>query len=335
MGLFDFSFNITPSSDWLGKSSSRTPVFPSYLREMVCELQGNYAQFAVVAHNLHKTLREEWSTAPNTQLHAINESRKRLYLHLINNARKACTTVEKFGKEHFANRSKFKPRFCVKLPCEPDCEILDDLYRCSGAYNHRVKASENTAFNFIRRTGKSFVSNDLVAEVFGTMDYVNPRLDTHQVKAHYPKLAAGKRRFHSYYKRDVADAQWQSLWKEPTGGPSLDYRSCYKSTLVVPMTLINAQLADEFKEFVLGGDDSTRYSKLTFGFLCWDHINANYFQDHDEHFGYIAADLLSLFMITAFGLTTRSNTCDEINKAIGEMPQLSGASTTMLHRGGS
>lgn len=331
MGLFDFSFNFKPEFTWKGSARA---TFPKYLKELVCELQGNYAQYTVVAHNHHKALREEWSTAPSPELAAINTSRARLYLYLINQARQACLTIDKFAREHhFGGRSKFEPRFCVKVPCEPDCTTLDDLYRSSSAKMHRVTASDNTAFNFIRDVGRSFISNDILAQIFSAKGYRNPRLDSDAVKSNYQKLAAGRKRFHSYYRKDLPDHQWQGQWKDPTGTPAADHLSCYKSTLVVPMTLINANLSDDFKEFMFEDDAATRYAKLTFGFLCWDHINTDFFQDHDEHFAYIAADILSLFMVTAFGLTSRSATCAEINKEIGILPAPTDIPTTLLNGG--
>lgn len=67
----------------------------------------------------------------------------------------------------------------------------------------------------------------------------------------------------------------------------------YKSTLIVPMTLWNNDLSEEFKELV----NLDNVDRTIFGFLCFDHVDADYFdEENDVALGYVFADILSMYI---------------------------------------
>ena len=87
------------------------------------------------------------------------------------------------------------------------------------------------------------------------------------------------------------------------------YSNCYKSTLIIPLTLWNNKLAKLFVEKFNMKD----VERTIFGYLCFDHIETYYFyEDFDVNAGYIFADLLSLYLLTYIIYIEQSTTYKKI-----------------------
>jgi len=79
------------------------------------------------------------------------------------------------------------------------------------------------------------------------------------------------------------------------------------------MTLYRNELGEEFrKHFDIPKQNSEKEkSRAIWGLLCLDHREAHYFDDLDVSIGYIWADILSLYFISALMYTDRSRTFNE------------------------
>ena len=149
--------------------------------------------------------------------------------------------------------------------------------------------------------GEHYFEND-IPEAVKLRGYVNPRLGPRQA-AEYK--IAGRFSAKRYLSTDP-DRAWIGCWD--IGGPApSNPRTCYKSTLIIPMTLVNNPLSEEFLQDTPIGQD-TKSDRSIYGFLCLDHQSRDYFHETDVNVGYIFADLLSMYRITSDALLTRSAT---------------------------
>ncbi len=81
----------------------------------------------------------------------------------------------------------------------------------------------------------------------------------------------------------------------------------YKSTLIVPLSILTKELSDEFRE-----NFGIRGSKIILGYLCLDHQNINFFNEKEDlDFSYVVADQLSLYLIHHWMCTTYSTVFQE------------------------
>ena len=108
---------------------------------------------------------------------------------------------------------------------------------------------------------------------------------------------------------NINTTQWRSLW---IGAEEEEnFKSAYRSTLIVPITLINSTLSLDFcnfvKEHTNSKENSRHIDRTILGFLCFDHVDPNYFnEDSDVDVGYMFADWLSLFLFVRYMYTTMS-----------------------------
>lgn len=203
------------------------------------------------------------------------------------------------------------PRACIKA-IHGDQIVTLARDRFSNALEEYFSASENTAFIKINETGKHYICKDIPAEIKqGT--YKNARIYESAVRRTYsdPDL------IQAFQIRVLGkpDYKWQHCWKKiHTPDASDDVPSaetCYKSTLVVPMTLMNSEdwLSHEFR---MHFSIERERQKASFGFLCLDHQCKNFFNEkEDVDLGYIFADILSLYLIKRLTYTTYSRTFNE------------------------
>ena len=318
--IFSFSFESLNLKLFGPKVRESESTIPSLIcaKSLVCKLQGAFAEYTVLAACYHKTMRELWEVSHRPSK-ALEEARDRLYSYLYLEFLKACRVCAGQVEDYYRGRAMTLPRFCVKLPYEG---MLVDAYRDGSFEKHSVQPAANSAFNYVQETGRHYLSNDVLHEVFTPRGYSNPRLHVEGVRANYHALFHGQnlkqRRTHEYYKKEETDPQWESFWKTPSGTIRPGPRSCYKSTLVVPMTLINADLSPEFLNLLLDPNVS-KFEKLNFGFVCFDHPHAGFFNENDTAFAYIMADFLSLFLVTQREKTIRSPSSCEIDTKVGKI----------------
>lgn len=159
--------------------------------------------------------------------------------------------------------------------------------------------SENTGFQYVFNNGRYYLCPDIPSKAKGGY-YINPRLQNHLARNYNPPRKA-------FIKKEAIDTAWCDCWVRGSSTPAEWERSCYKSTLIVPMTLINNDLDDEFKKDFF--NSSFHDNRTIIGYLCFDHPIIDYFNENiDVKLGYIFADILSLYFYSAYIHTTISQT---------------------------
>ncbi|MCI5123100.1 MAG: hypothetical protein D3925_01140 [Candidatus Electrothrix sp. AR5] len=239
-----------------------------------------------------------------------------LDLFLNDKFQESLKTSCKYIKRYFNGRSKFEPRLTFKAPYRGD--YIVDLYREERfPFFQQFRLEENTAFQYVKDTGKYYICNNIPLEVCeGT--YKNKRINSNVVKNTYNIPGTFKSSYQKIIGQPERDRPWETCWNPNSNGKHPYSETCYKSTLVVPMTLLNATLCKDFKEYIFCDTQRTEsdtYEKLMFGFLCMDHRHSNYFSsESDIRFGYIVADLLSLFLVMRMMCRSRSRTCQRASE---------------------
>lgn len=275
----------------------------SSLNKIVCYNQGKYIQFEYLLSEHHKLLKIE-TYKQNPSINAI----KKYYDQLISYTVRSLSTIAKYNFDYISryyevqHRSKFSPRICIKTVKEGK---IADLFRSDpSAYEKEYPIGSNTGFRYVVKNGLYYLCN-YIPKTARTGDYENPRLDPDCAKAYKTSLI-------SRLKCDEIDPRWCRCWKKEGGKQFVGWQlSCYKSTLIVPMTLINNDLDDAFRTtfFKDNPPDIKNKTRTIWGFLCLDHPSVNYFRQlEDIYVGYIFADLLSLYLISLYIHTDRSDT---------------------------
>ncbi len=289
-------------------------------KNYICDMQGQLADYALVARTKHEALREALSLY-NSQM-----QKKRTRRPSSNSILSRCDELEKFLEhghvkackatfvsleKHFALRRKsslHSPRFCIKLvKDERVFTFLRDQGHSGGALPITDAIQSNKGFESIKESGRYFFCNEIPVEAKANR-YFNPRLRREGVAEYSPSWKWSIKRTCSL-NQPIPDNAWVNCWSngaDPNGIPSAE--QCYKSTLIVPMTLRYEQVSSEFwNEFVRHIDTENPFEKGSFGFLCMDCHEENYFDmDLDSKFGYVCADILSLFSVATYLYTSLS-----------------------------
>jgi len=292
--MFNQSADIEPNSK-SGKRSNDSAVL-AVLRNAICSHQGDIAQHIFWGAELHKRLR--LATDPEvikaiigdieSDLPDIFQRAWRITVgHLINYFK-------------LTHSSSLLPRMCIKDTIEKGGKkyIIDIFREDGGRSSIQYTISENTGFHSVERDGRFFLCNDIPSAV-KTGNYINPRLDLLAAKK-YKSPGRMDRIFRDKQKLNIA---WAECWSDFSHEKD-NSSSCYKSTLIVPMTLVNCHLGKEFsRDTVIG-----KSQRQIYGFLCFDHPHKDYFNENDINIGYIFADLLSFYQINQHSITTHSET---------------------------
>lgn len=297
-----------------GRTSDTSAFHAELLCETMCLHQGKLLEFFFLTAGKHKNLRQlvEKKRGNGTRWHrAVRDSEGALRGYMAQQLEaiyfQSFTTVTRFFDERIGG----SPRICVKAALfqggPPDvlstvARSTDVAYENSGKFGTAI--SKNTGFSKCAVSRRYYHCNDLLlAALQGGYD-ANPRIDFIRLKEDRSKLLEAD----DANRMDV----WPTYWDN--GAPN-DPSSCYRSTLIIPMTLAHNDLSHEFrKEFKLPD-----VGRTIFGFLCFDHPNPNYFcvsevsgtRSSDCAIGYFFADLFSLYFVTALGFTAASRTYED------------------------
>lgn len=244
---FDLNFQIAPN---VNLCSSHTELL-KLVRKVVCYNQGMLAEYGFLASEKHKKLKD--------YLHTENRDKEQVIaltndLELFTNGQLMNVAIEnfKYAKAYFKGRSRRNVRVCIKIP--DDNEAIVPLFRDTEYMpNKEYPLDANTGFSDIaRNTGVHFLQNDIPAAV-KNQEYKNARIRLQSALTYQAS---------NWLKRWLSkepDKAWIDCWEriEGPGGELITppTEACYKSTLIVPMTLKNNQLTPEFKEnFGIDGD---------------------------------------------------------------------------------
>ncbi len=305
-------------------------------RNIVCKNQGHLTNYYIVSNQKHKFLRDQlliveslksrgYFPGRQEQVEREFDKLEQIYEDLRNYLNDAFRFIARMNFEQLKSLYKYRllnqrlPRICIKAVSD---NKIRTLVRDNQAYYFEMAStpvSSNTAFEQIRMSnGKYFICNNIPAAI-KQRKYRNPRINISYVNESYNSIPY-QELYYSLFK--AVDEKWVACW-DKVELPSRVYRppapeSCYKSTLIIPMTFIasdGSMDGDVKRRFNVGYDGT----KIGLGFLCLDHQNINFFnQDEDVDFGYIIADLLSLYLIQRLNCTDYSSTFREAGKVLRE-----------------
>lgn len=294
-------------------SITEESIEPGWFRRVTCFNQGHAIQQWCMASWMHRTLKDTFMASKEGDAEAISrlkEEREGLKNYLCTSLQTAATRNFEMLQEHFARRFKgttsenTKPRICLKgfadLADNGAARIVDLQREDGQPFGEPVWQNENSGFDQMVSKGTAFLCNDLAAP---DVVYLNPRLLDH-------KVDELRRRVKVRSKPEVSEAEWQMCWKDGHKNP----QGCYRSTLIIPLTLKNNSGMDEafIKRFGGGIHDD----RFIYGALCFDHVEPHFFRDDDVDVGYIAADWLSLYLLSQINYTIGSSNYEESGKIL-------------------
>jgi len=274
------------------------------IKQIVCYNQGKILEFNFELSNKHRIMRDvltEYkgdSTDANKQ--KLNDARSVLLNYIGIETVNISKVNIGFLKTYYKMRDiENIPRCCIKTVSASKDRIVDN-YRDHDAYKGENMASsaidENTGFSQVLNTGVYYLENNIPEKAIAGY-YKNPRLNNERVRRYKKSNRNG----------EGVDHEWVHCWdgQDPT-----DYKACYKSTLIIPMTLMNNNdLPSGFMDKIAKGHKSKR---TNWGFVCLDSIKEGFFLDDiDVNIGYIVADMLSMYYIKSYIYTDTSRTYNE------------------------
>jgi hypothetical protein len=273
----------------------------AWCRDLICAHQGDFIQYLYTAGELHKKLGDALTAAaPDPDQAALFARSLSDYMdrELYRIAHLGFAHVQKY----FQGRSTAPPRICIKATRQRgQDQIVFPLVRAERVcYRSEYPVAAHTPFQLVQRHGRFVRIPDIAQAVYdGT--YENARIDTAKAQAYY----ARSRLDGSRPKPPTPDPAWMDCWLAEPGDREcpLEPSSCYRSVLVVPITLWNNELNDDFRQELdrklkATHDIAHGIGRYIFGYVCLDHVETDYFRsESDVDAGYMFADLISQYMI--------------------------------------
>lgn len=262
------------------------------IRQIVCYNQGEIIQYQFLASEYHRELKEFLRSRnlplDDDSIDRLSYLRKKLENFL--NEFMASVVLRNFSylDLYFKDRPKeILPHYSLFMPCDDTGTEVVGLFRWPQQPQLAPKpltrklVKENTGFFEVVRRGEAYVSNNLPEEVYSG-NYINRRICQDKVEI-----------YRSHPTFHALDENWESVWEGYDREASTPSR-CYRSTMIIPITMINNDIYSDFIErFRIKNLD-----RLIFGYLCFDHTSSEYFEEcNDVEIGYVVADLLSLFVV--------------------------------------
>ncbi|MCP3922074.1 MAG: hypothetical protein GY714_05745 [Desulfobacterales bacterium] len=285
------------------------------IKKFICYNQGWLAQFSFLAGEIHKNIKSEYNKGDKSNPKTLEKNCKiiegQLNEYLSEIFKKNCN----YFFDHFNNRSQKKPRVCLKIVLKNG--DVAAMYRDRYEYTVRYPIDDNKGFKTVNKNGNPYFCND-IPQAARDEKYYNYRLDNKKVKRLY---------FNNFNEKKPAqnNINWQECWKKNEIDGELkdtSFESCYKSTLIIPLTLVNNDgLQDSFrKHFKIPHlVDENSNQRAIYGYLCFDHQETDYFiEEIDCRIGYVFADILSVYLIHMLVFTqyseTYNNACNVFKK---------------------
>lgn len=268
------------------------------MQRYICDNQIALTQYMFTANERHKAIKEFLTTENQSRSsHSIIDNEREILKHLIIQLDEHLflRLAEIFEKSYeyidvfFKDRSSQKARMTLKII---EAGKLVTLLKIPEIFLEHEGAgmSDNTAFADIATGDAHFICND-IPHAIKSNDYKNNRIDIEKAKKYKSPKS----------NNDSPDPEWANCWHpvirlDGHRRIAAPPETCYKSTVVVPMSLPTKDLSQKFKNrFNLSSSNAER---AIFGFLCLDHTSVGFFKDPvDIHFAYIISDMLSLYLI--------------------------------------
>jgi hypothetical protein len=276
------------------------------IRDYMCLHQGSLIEYIFLAGEHHKELKKEFGKEERV-LSSIVQKHNELLDHLNESFKEAVIrSFDEIQKMHAGKHLK-APRICLKANYDSGEDKIIVLFREKRVkYISDCNVTENTGFQFIKENGVYYLCQN-IPEKAGKGEYYNPRLNNKNVIKYMRKLRSNPSSFIN--QDDFKDDEWSKCWHSNGQKVAQHYRNCYKSTLIIPLTLWNNKLGSKF----LAKFNMKNVDRTIFGYLCLDHINTDYFDDvFDVDTGYIYADILSLYLLVRFIFVNQSKSYRDV-----------------------
>ena len=286
------------------------------LKEIVCYNQGKIAEYMYMQQSYSTKLSNEFSelfqNAKKENVDNLENILKEYKTKSINFLETCINKNLEYIQQSFLKRHTDNPRGCVKL-LSPELKLID-AYR--NQKTKPYKYTENTGFYQIIDNKEKYYLNNNIPEAVKNARYKNHRIDTKAAK-NYTTTISNK--FSKIRKKSYVDQEWINCWNSYEQKHQPQNNECYKSTLIIPMTLINNELSSDFKMDFFQKQETK--DKTILGFVCLDHLEIDYFNINDANIGFIIADLLSIYFIIDYKMrnhnenyTSTTHLLNEINK---------------------
>jgi hypothetical protein len=285
------------------------------IRKAICYNQGAYIQHSYICSENHKAVKEYYNSGVLNDFKdfdvSVLKEKTSYFLNFLNkDLYKNIYKNYELLQAYFVGRDSVRPRLSIKgvFKTHGDEDKIITIFRDHNAdYIADLDYLNNTAIKHVVTTGTYFIDNNIPVSVANDV-YVNSRIDKDKVNE-----LIGR---HSSYGKALKKirGEWDQCW---VGSGSVgNEQSHYKSTLVIPITLWNNNLTNEFKNIINKKDDAGYIGdvdRYIFGLLCMDHVSENYFdEDCDVSVGYIFADMISLYIFNRVVYTEISNSFSKV-----------------------
>jgi hypothetical protein len=285
--------------------------------DVVCDNQSMLSQYCCLLSLRHKALKDKFRESPHDR-----DSLKKLYNELEIYAYKTLKSIVRknlsCALKVFQDRIHTKtPRICLKL-VTGDTIISAFRDRESSLDEKYYNKSDNTAFQKICMGESHYLCNNIPEDAKKGL-YINARivdknkLDTYREQNIFNDIL-------SRLPGSKVHTNWKDCWEKiDTELDRSDLReppseTCYKSTLVVPLSLKRSDLDQRFVDQFDNAKNDKETERLIFGFLCFDYQEVNFFNEtSDIKMGYIFADILSLYLMVRKMYTECSTTYNRMS----------------------
>ncbi|ABW27288.1 hypothetical protein [Acaryochloris marina] len=291
------------------------------LSDYVCSSQTSLLQHIFMVNENHKNLRQciQSITSDKQEISKDEEDHLRELLadfdgFFLDDFGRIFEKAYKYSLVYFQGRSNISPRLTLKVISKDKLATLLKIPE-SFLSDNNTEISANTGFLEIAQGKDFYLCNNIPNEI-ANGKYVNIRIKD---KAAYI-YATTHSVDHSRKFRDRYDQEWVSCWspvsrvgsKESIESPP---ETCYKSTLILPVSLATKKLR---KEFIEKFQIISSTQRALFGFLCFDHINVEYFKLEDRFFIQILTDILSIYLINQLMFTQFSTVYYNAKKILSD-----------------
>ena len=308
---FNPTIGIDPSNLLIGDRKGDQRVI-DFCKVFTCHHQGLLIQYLTFTNEYHKNLRLEMDSDKPQKAENVKKIRRAFNRFINEGFKDAWMSSVYMLNTYYNNGSDNIPRFCLKGTEESETDdrekYIVDIFRENGkATNSKCLIDDNTGFAECSKNGYFYMLNDIPSSA-KKGNYKNPRLDKRLVDDY--RLPSKL----EFSRRKGFDKKWGKCWDGYKEGVPSFNKTCYRSTLIIPLTLIGNQLSDVFKSYTHIGKNAER---MIYGFFCMDHVSLNAFSNEDVAIGYIVADWLSIYLIMRYNFVVWS---EVYNKSLSDYP---------------
>ncbi|MEW5773194.1 MAG: hypothetical protein AB1916_06675 [Thermodesulfobacteriota bacterium] len=317
-------------------------------RDAFCYNQGRLVEYSLMISKYHQDMRLSYEAYlkgeldnREKELAELRAAHNNLCEYIINNYYNDILYRNfDYAKQAFSIQKGVGnvPRMCAKhIVYEDGQQFVETIARDSVMpydedEHHLHGISQNSASLYAKVLGKYYIENNIPQKSKKINGYINPRLNAQSVQLYEGTGFLDEYRVVNQGRR--VDEAWVKCWNPliTNDGQALDppQESCYKSTLVVPMTLANnnqsidflKHIYDKFKEsnsieFEGEEDDFIKIKKQIYGFFCMDHVSENYFNNsYDLDIGYFFADLICVYQCLTLNYLALSRTTNHVEEIL-------------------